>query len=315
MANDDDEAEKARLLALEAMPERRATVRPVGSELHPLAEKVRAALSKAEPDPDYGAIRCEARNLPYVRVSPEGVPRALSIVDAMARAAEVRSWKWEPRPDGQSGGAWLVVERHRFGLGVEETMNRQRPPARKRRDAALGAGDFDSWLKMIDRQSREPEWIFKGTNRFSVRESSTVILQDATYSYLEERFHRFPTRLLDLVFQARAEMRRREAHEAQAREAEARRELIARSRDLSVVARERLETQAKAWEQVSRLRAFIAAVEAKAGATGVEAGAWAAWAFSVADALDPLRDLPRLVERETAIIAEIADIERQLKRS
>src|SRR5690349_234648 len=117
----DEQVSMARLLERERDPAFTITVKPQPDDLHPVARKAERVLRSADPDIDWGCVRCSTAELPYVRVSPQGVARAVLLLDAMSRAFDARGWRWRPGTSGAWSTASVVVEGEPFLIHLEET--------------------------------------------------------------------------------------------------------------------------------------------------------------------------------------------------
>jgi hypothetical protein len=312
---DDDTAKMAALLAREAAPSFRIAVKQTPTELHPIARKAECVLRSATPDTDWGCVRCTIAELPYVRVSPRGVERAVLLLDAMSRAFDARGWRWQPGTSGAWSTASVVVEGEPFRIHLEETSRRVRhketPEERRQRRARQ-----DSWEAALEALRGPPtEWDFHATNEFAIRHlTSTTLLRDTPTKSIEEKFNRLPVRMIEIAFERRAEQRTRALRERQAAERERRREELRQARALAAGAVERLETHAAQWRRAEQIRAFLSAAAARAIPDDVATARseWLAWGAGRADALDPLVNLERIVAREADILAELRRLEAAL---
>jgi len=272
--------ERARMEALlerEGEPNFKIDVSPEPATLHSITKSVRKVLKANKPD-DYGCLRCEEVSLPFVRVTPERLPRALALLDSIVRAAQRRGFMWRngtgPRWDATASleieGVPLVVE-------IFETVHRQThrlTPEEKAKPSY--------WA---------PRYDFLSTNQFSIRRSDyDVYLKDTPRQQIENRLNELFTVLINRAFKTREEDRQREIRAAQAAAREAKREKIEKLKRAEKAAFDRLVSGAEDWRKTQELRAFIDAVEAREPLDDERREArakWLEWARGKAAALDP----------------------------
>jgi hypothetical protein len=244
---------------------------------HPLVVRTVRSLENARPNPDGLAVPKAAKCL-NVRVAPNSVDRAARLMDALIKALEARNYNISIGEE-DFPKTWVTILGQRVSLRLEEVLERQekiqsffnhrqeydRVPTGRLTfliDDALGSGYRRTWTdgkKLLDGQLHA---VVKGLVTAS-RETKSVHLAN-------ERRER----------ERKEEERLRLEAERQKREEEARRADFAR----------KLER----WEQAQRIRAFVAAVQAKADGhpelqtPGGQLDRWLAWALRRAELLDPL---------------------------
>lgn len=289
------------LLEREGEPSFKIEVPSEPASLHSITKSVRKALKASKPD-DYGCLRCEEVTLPFVRVTPERLPRAMALLDSIVRAAQRRGFAWcsgtGPRWDATASleieGVPLVVE-------IFETVHRQThrlTPEEKAKPSY--------WA---------PRYDFLSTNQFSIRRADyDVYLKDTPRQQVESRLNELFTVLINRAFKTREENRQREIRAAQAAAREAKREEIEKLKRVEKAAFDRLVSGAGDWRKTQELRAFIDAVEAREllDAEGREARArWLEWARGKAAALDPFSNrLGNILDVDFDALQRLDDLQR-----
>lgn len=279
-----------------------------GAELHPTARKVERLLQADKPDGDWGCVRCIRLELPYVRVSPSGIGRAVALIDAMCRMFDARGWRWRPSSSGTWASASVEVCGASFFIKVEETARRAPHKITPEERLARAKRKPASWEHLLP---PEPRWDFQSSNDFAIRHHSHQLLRDRANSQLETRLTKLPARLIDLAFAGRAETARRNAREAEIQRINARHMRLEELRTLRSEIAERLIELSQEWDEAERLRRFISAAEAAPLDELAHPGRdrWLAEARQIAARIDPLNRLGSIIETEEKVLHEIAEIE------
>lgn len=297
----DERPRRDALLQREAQAEFNIVVRDNAATLHPMAQSVKKALKSARVD-DYGCVRCELPSMPTVRVTPDAVPRAVALVDALARAADVRRFTWK----SGRGGRWdnvvsLVIEEIEFPVEIYETVERRVRDLTAEEKAKQARGQL----------YRRRQYEYVGKNRFSIRRSEwNQYLKDTKAQRVEDRLNELFTILVCRAFETREEQRRRAIAEELMAQREARLAEIRRLQGVEKKALEGLHHHVANRRKAEDIRALIAAV-AGAPAPGIEnRRQWLTWAGAYADSIDPLaHDLRRILNVDFEAFATLRQME------
>jgi hypothetical protein len=285
---DAEQARLAELMGREVEPEWQIHVpADLPASVHPVAKQVQKILKACKLD-DYGCLRCYDKALPFVRVTPDGLPRAVKLIDTIARAVERRGFVWRPGSGGQwDDSASVMVEDVAFKIGVYETVERRihRLTPEEQRKTQKG-----TWFYA-------PKYDYLSSNQFSIRRSDyDTYLQDGRNLRVEDRLNEVMRILVGRAFAARENKRLEGIRAAEASARAARQAEIQKLQATQVAAIERLHAQASAWRKAQDLRAFIAAVEdAPDLCADARRSEWLSWAHGQADAVDPLSPDPARV--------------------
>jgi len=264
------------LLEREGDPSFRIEVPSEPASLHSITKSVRKTLKANKPD-DYGCLRCQEVSLPFVRVTPQSLPRALALLDSIVRAAQRRGFAWR----SGTGASWdatasLEIEGVPLVVGIFETVHRQvhrLTPEEKAKPSY--------WA---------PRYDFLSTNQISIRQSDyDVYLRDTPRNRVESRLNELFTILINRAFKAREQSRQQEIRAAEAAAREAKRAEVEKLKRIEKSAVDRLLTNAANWRKAQELRAFIDAVEAREAPDDADEQKvrWLDWARNQVVALDP----------------------------
>lgn len=275
-----EEARRDLLLDRESKPEFAISVEAAPRSLHPMIKRVQSILTAAKPD-DYGCLRCYETNLPFARVSPSSVPRAVALLNAIVLALEARGFKWKVG----SGGRWdssasIVIEDVPFQIGVYETVQRRAHRLTADEQARLKKSGWSS----------APAYDFIPSGQISIRQDQyDDFLKDGRQGRVEERLNELMTILIDRTFSAREGKRQAEMEAKLRAERAARQAKIRQLGELRQAAEKSLIADAAAWARSQQLRTYVSAVERhEALRDHPKRLRWLAWAREQADALDPL---------------------------
>lgn len=268
------------MLARERSPELGITVDPSPPRLHPMAKKVQTVLLAAKPD-DYGCLRCYEPQLPFARVAPASVPRAVALINALLLAFEARGLRWIAGTGSRwDSSASVIVEEVQFQIGVYEAV--------QRRTHRLTPDELAQVIKWGS--SFAPTYDFIPSGQFSIRRGQyDDLMKDGRQGRVETRLGELMTILIDSAFSAR-EGKRQAAMEAELAAARAaRRNEIRRLAECKQSAEEALRSDAESWAKSQQLRAYARAVEQRDDLKDhPKRERWLTWARRQADTLDPL---------------------------
>jgi len=279
------------LIEAESRPDRRIEA-PSDIDLrHPIAKRVFKALKAAAPDM-YGAVVYDGPEPFRVRVPPSSILRAARLIDALARACDLRGLeiRTSDMSNGQSG---IMIAGEAECLALEEASQRKvhwSTETEKARTRRLG-------------YSSAPMYDFVPSGVMTIQ-ISTATYRDGVRSVWKDGKTRRVEDCLNEVFiglyrsshSAAVSRRKSELRQERADAENARRRLLRDERLAAEKQLEDLEAQTDAWGRAQRLRAFIAAYEAanrrEAGDLGPDAAAWIDQALRHADRIDPLTPTP-----------------------
>ena len=277
--------------AFEVRPENRIVVAQRLASPHPLVERTRLELALAKPGPDGGLDSARGNGLD-IRVTPQLLPRALRIMDALVKAVEARAGRVNTK------GADQRETRIEF-LGEEVPILLEERVIRTRH-------------VLTEAEHRHPyqapRWDYAPTGklRIQLKEWTSERLRkrwaDSAKRRLEDVLNDVVLGLVVLADAKRARRLQREREERERQEAERRRIEAERQRREELERRQLLERQVESWTKAQQVRAFVDEVERRAQAKdkltepGAKLAEWIAWARRHADRLDPLKP-PGLEDR------------------
>jgi hypothetical protein len=287
-------------LAFEAASENRIVVHPGLVRLHPIAREVGSVLRKGRPD-DYGCVRCVAVSLPYVRVPPGSIDRAVLVLDALLKAFDARGF---PLADGK-GTSWdasarVLIEGEAIEFAIEESARRQHHKPTAEELAHVKRWGYAS----------HPLYDFTPSGILSIKRASYygTVWKDLAKRKVEDRLNEVIVGLIKAAFDQRQRKREAEELERKRQERAARREALRRRRQEEEKAVAQLEADASAWVRARDVRAYLdqlAKSKSPKFSSADEQANWVAWARRYADWLDPLTasepsilDLPQAAFRE-----------------
>ena len=216
------------------------------------------------------------------RVSSASMERALAISNAIAIAAQARSFTFEE----DQGIGRFVVKGHGGLVSMRITEQLEAKIEKVRRYD----GKFEA----------EKRYKPTGTLKLSLDKSygSTIDVSDTSSRPLEAQLPRAMEAIYELIVRHRMQERKREhwrqqqqlEDEARARAAEIRRK-EERKRALEAKRQRTLIRHARRWEQATGIRAYVSHVDRSLRSLTPDIreqfGAWEAWALNVAQELDP----------------------------
>lgn len=281
----------------------RAIAVPTLGKRHSLAEAIQRNLKDQKAD-KYGAVACQGHGLMHVRVSPETVPRAVAILDALLKGVEARGWRMEIRHDTIGSSFWVGAEN--FHFAIDEHVRRidhvetDKEKATKEK-AARNRGRPDAELSLMI--LLQPKWDFVPTGELTLTVQGPVNtgisnkFRDTAATTLESRLNEAMVCVRRMAAIGAAQRVVREQHE---RERLARQAAAAEERQRQEAERARkaaLLEEATMWRRADDLRRYIAKAETRALSNGddqdrTSIGRWAAWARTCADEIDPIEKRP-----------------------
>jgi hypothetical protein len=287
----DDEATRAEqpfgpVHVLETLERPHAITRSMRDEL----KRAKGVKFRNKVGDEYGAIHCIEPDGFLLRIHPNSEGRALRIIDAFVKACVVRGFGFKPGKRGAriGGQMRILVDDEEIEVAFEEKMRREshKPTAdeiaRRKRSQFVYAPTYD----------------YVPTDMLSIKigPSYSSGLQS---TWADTRHQRIDDRLNDVFVGIRRLSRWRKEERRKDAERQVRFEEVQRARaelrsrfEAEKKAVAQLEMDADSWRRAEAIRAYVAAVGARADGTDAEQAAWIEWALAQADRLDPLRDNP-----------------------
>lgn len=287
------------LIASEKAPENRVSVDPSLSTPHILVVRTEKSLRAAKTDAT-GLFRPRAKGCFDVRIAAGSIDRAMRILDALAKALEVRKLPLTTN-DNQATRITVLGISHEISLEENTTRKvRELTPAERKQQ------ERHSWLY------RSPQYEYVATGRLTLRikgygNGERRSWSDGKHQRIEDCLNAFIIGLIQASVRAHAEQLERERWHRERMEQERCRREEERNQKLEAARRAALDEQIGAWCKSQQIRAYIEAISRvatdKHGPINPESdlGRWLAWISRYVDSLDPLRgDLTklRLIEGE-----------------
>jgi len=275
--------------AFEARPENRIVVSETLDMPHSLVVATERALRRPR-RANHGAPAKPERLALDVSVSEASLPRALRIMDALAKALEARGIPLGIESEGKRRSR-VIVQGQELALRLVETNLRteRKPTDDERRDMKKYG-----YVYLPNRYSYQPTGLLKLGIISEYYNELKQSVSDGKHQRVERRLNEFVIKLEEeAVRRQRQEERREREHRLWEEQARLRREREEKqTRELERL--KALEDEARSWRRAGDIRAYVAAAEAKAiGEHGTiasdsELGRWIAWARNKADWIDPL---------------------------
>lgn len=273
----------------EARPENRIVVTETLDMPHPLVVATERALRQPR--------HRDLRNLPTtdrraldISVSEASLPRALRILDALVKALDARGMHLRIDPDGKRRTC-LTLQGQVLAIRlVENTSRTEREFSEKERQDIKKYG----YTYLPNRYLYQQTGALKLGIIGSYYDELQKVVSDGKHQRVEQHLNEFVVKL-----EAEAVHRkRREEHLEQQRrlwEEQERQRHEREERERKEIERlKALEEEARDWKRAEDIRAYVAAMEAKAtrahGSIELdsELGQWIVWARHKADWIDPL---------------------------
>lgn len=256
---------------------------------HAATDAAREAL-KRRPD-QYGATHSIVADSFLIRVHPSSIPRALRIVDALAKACEARGFELRRgREDHRyEGQLRVVVDGFDAGLSLAERMRQE---AYKLSEAEIATRKRGGYVYA-------PAHQYTATGEFSIKVEPTFfsglqgVWSDSKRRRVEERLGEVMLGLRKLAIWRRLDRERQQAREARHQEEVQRCARLKAEIEAEKARIQRLEDDATAWKRAEAIRAFADARAAAVASTNdPDLTSWLAWARDQADRIDPLTPSP-----------------------
>lgn len=243
-----------------------------------------------------------------ISVSEASLPRALRIMDALIKALDARRMPLRIEPDDKRRTC-LTIEGQVIAIRLAENISRtEREPTEKERQEIKKYGS--TYLR--DRYSFHHTGMLKLGILGDYRDELQKVVSDGKQQRIEQLLNEFVVKIeTEAVRRKRDEEHRERQRLRWEEEARLRSEYEEKQRK-EMERFKALETAARNWKRAEDLRAYIAAVEAKAaredGSVALESelGRWLAWARQKAYWIDPIlnTERPELDEDECPVLDE-----------
>jgi hypothetical protein len=273
----------------EARPENQIAVSQTLDSPHPLVAATERALRRPKRHDPRGLPTTDRRGLD-VSVSEASLPRALRIMDALAKALDARAMPIRIELDGKRRSHVKILDQDLAVRLLESALRTERElTLQERRDMKQYGHVY-----LPNRYSYKSTGLLKLGIIGNYSDELQKVVADGKHQRVEQRLNEFVVKLEEEAVRRQRQEERRERENLQweeraklQREREERKsEELERLKDL--------EDEARSWRRAGDIRAYVAAAEAKAiGEHGTiasdsELGRWIAWARHKADWIDPL---------------------------
>lgn len=273
----------------EARPENQIAVSETLDSPHRLVAATEQALRRPK-HRDLRGLPITDRRALDVSVSEASLPRALRIMDALAKALDARSMPIRIESDGKGRSHVKILDQDLAVRLGESTLRTERElTLQERRDMKQYGHAY-----LPNRYSYKSTGLLKLGIIGNYSDELKNIVADGKHQRVEQRLNEFVVKLEEeAVRRQRQEERREREHRLWEEQARLRREREERQRE-ELERLKALEDEARSWRRAGDIRAYVAAAEAKAigehgtVASDSELGRWIAWARNKADWIDPL---------------------------
>jgi hypothetical protein len=272
----------------EARPENRIVVSERLDIPHPLVAATERALRKSKRH-NLHELTTNRQALD-ISVSQESLPRALRIMDALAKALDARGMPLHIESEGKQRSCLILQDQVLAIRLAEATSRTEREPTETERQEIKKYGQ----TYMPDRYLYQPTGRLKLGIVGDYAGDLQKVVADGKKQRIEQHLNEFVVKLeaqaVHLKRQEEHRERRRRLWEEQERQRREREKRIANE----IERLKALEETARNWKRAEGIRAYVAAVEEKAACehgsieVGSELGRWIAWARHKADWIDPL---------------------------
>jgi hypothetical protein len=273
----------------EARPENRIVVSETLDMPHSLVVATERALRRPR-RANHGAPARPERLALDVSVSEASLPRALRIMDALAKALEARGIPLGIESEGKRRSR-VIVQGQELALRLVETNLRteRKPTDDERRDMKKYG-----YVYLPNRYSYQPTGLLKLGIISEYYNELKQPVSDGKHQRVERCLNDFVVKLeAEAVRRKREAERREREHRLWEERARLQREREERQRK-ELERLQALEAEAREWKRAEDIRAYVHALETKTvrdqGAIDPngELGLWIAWARRNADSIDPL---------------------------
>jgi hypothetical protein len=242
----------------------------------------------------------DLRNLPTterraldIAVSEASLPRALRIMDALVKALDTRGMPLRITDlDGKQRACVTLLDQ-KLAVRLVENMSRiEREPTAKEREEIKKYGR----TYLPDRFSYQPTGMLKLGIIGNYYDELQKVVGDGKQQRVEQCLNEFVVKLEAEAVHRKRELEHRERQHQLWEEQERRRHEREERQRKEMERLKALEEEVREWKRAERIRAYLAAVEARTAREGTtidtdsELGQWLAWARHKADWIDPLVD-------------------------
>jgi len=273
----------------ESRPENRIVVSDTLDRPHALVAATERAFRKPKHRNLGNQPMTEPRAL-AIKVSEASLPRALRIMDTLVKALDIRGMPLRIEPDGKRRTC-LTLQGQVLAISLIENMSRtEREPTKEEHQEIKKYGH----TYLPNRYSYQPTGALKLGIVGDYGDELQKVVADGKHQRVEQFLNEFVVKL-----EAEAVLRKRHKEHLERQrllwEEEARRRREREEKQRKEMERlKTLEEEVHNWKRAEDIRAYIAAVQAKAAREGgsiaseSELGHWIAWARHKADWIDPI---------------------------
>ncbi len=273
----------------EAKDENRIVVSTTLEMPHPLVAASERALRKPKQRDTRNLPNTEQRCLD-IAVSEASLPRALCIMDALAKALEARRMPLRIEREGKCQTCVTIDGQNLAIRIVESTLRSERQPTAAERK------DFEKYgyVYLPNRYVFEPTGQFRLGILSGYYSELKRSVSDGKHQRVEKCLNAFIVKLVEEAVSRKRETEERERWDREWAEKERRREEREQLVREETERFKALEEETRNWRRAEEIRDYVATVEAKSiGESGAidpagELGQWIKWARHKADWLDPL---------------------------
>lgn len=273
----------------EGRPENRIVVSETLDMPHPLVAATERALGQSKHRNLHNLPTTDRRTLD-ISVSQASLPRALRIMDAFVKALDARGMPLRIEPDGKRRTC-LTLQGQVLAIRLMESVSRtEREPTQKERQDIKKYGH----TYLPNRYSYLPTGMLKLGVIGNYSGELQKVVADGKKQRLEQYLNEFVVKLeAEAVHRKQREEHLDRQHRLWEERERQRREREKQRAD-EIERLKALEEEARNWKRAEAIRAYVAAVEAKAVREDSsieedsELGLWIAWALHKADWIDPL---------------------------
>jgi hypothetical protein len=293
VSHDHGEPDPEHLVArreFEARPENQIVVSETLDMPHPLVAATERAFRRLKRR-DLRDVPTTERQSLDISVSDGSVPRALRIMDALAKALDARGIPLRVIESERKRRSCVTLQGQDLAVRiVENTLRTEREPNEKERRDKEKYGH----VYLPNRYSHQPTGMLKLGIIGGYRDELQKVVADGKRQRVEQCLNEFVVKLEAEAVHRKREAERQEREKRRWEEQERRRRAREEKREKEIEQLKALEEEAGNWKRAEEIRAYVAAAEAKKTREGgtidsdSEFGQWIAWARHKADWIDPL---------------------------
>jgi len=274
----------------EARPENQIVVSETLEMPHPLVAATELAFRRLKRRDPRDMPTTERQSL-HISVSDGSIPRALRIMDALAKALDARGMplriiesEGKRRPCVTLQGQVLAIRI------VENTLRTEREPTEKERRDREKYGH----VYLPNRYSHRPTGMLKLGIIGGYYDELQKVVADGKRQRVEQCLNEFVVKLEAEAVHRKREAERQERERRRWEEQERRRRVREEKREKEIERLKALEEEARNWRRAEEIRAYVAAAEAKTTREhgnielDSELDRWIAWSRHKADWIDPV---------------------------